>query len=255
MVARDLRGELEARLGPERLEHRLRSLREESGGLLTDEAMIALIADEEGLSEATLSPLGGLRPDAPVNARCTVDSIGPTREFVGRGGPGRVRRVALADGTGRLALVLWDEDTELVEGLGLAPGSRVRVLSATLKDGRFGPEIHLGRSGFLLHEAPGPTEGPPAPANIDQLAGLSGRVTVRGVILSISPSGRGRARSLVARVFDGTGECVVDMSGAPPEGTEGLAPGREVELSGAIVERGGGAPSLRCDRSSRVRMV
>ncbi|MGQ9583746.1 MAG: hypothetical protein ACUVV6_09610 [Thermoplasmatota archaeon] len=255
MGERDLRVELIARLGPERLGSRLEALREESGGLLSEEALIALIADEEGMCDSALSTIEELRPDRPVNIRCRVESIEPTREFIGKSGPGRVRRLIVSDRTGRLALTLWDEDTEAVGRLGIAPGSRIRILSAAYREGRFGPEIQLGRGGFMLLEAPEPAEVPSVPANIDKLAGLRGRVTVRGVLLSMSSSGRGRGRIVTARIFDGTGECLVELSGMSPDALEGLAAGQEVELTGALVMSAGGAPALRCDGGTRIRRV
>ena len=250
-----IREALERILGRHPLEARLESLRLETGGLLDDHALLALVADEEGVAETPFTTLDGLREGGPVFTRCRVEAVGPTREFQGSGGAGRLRKLLVSDGTRSVNLTLWGEETGLVERLGIAPGALVRVLSGTFKETRYGPEIQVGRTGFIVVEATPAEEGPPAPVNISELGGARGRVVVRGVLTSLSSSGRGRARTVVGRIFDGTGECEVDFSTAPQDCLEGLGPGLEVEVSGAAVRLKGSIPSLICSASTKVRIV
>ncbi|MEM2869716.1 MAG: hypothetical protein QW379_04760 [Thermoplasmata archaeon] len=252
-----LREALEQRLGRAELESRLELLRRETEGLLDEPALLSLIADEESLNRQPFTPLRDLRPGTPVFIRCTVDGIGPIREYRSSSGTGRVRKLSVSDETASLQLTLWGDETEIVERLGIAPGVTLRVLSGVFKETAFGPEIHVGRKGFIVVEQT-PAARPPSPATIGGLRNLTNpgdRVTVQGVLTFFSSTGGGRARTVLARLFDGTGECEVEFSGLPPESLNGLAPGVEVELSGAFVSHDKRFPSLICTSGTTVRIV
>jgi len=249
----EIKKRLLAKLGAEELEARMRRIRDGSGGLLDDEAIAALIADEQGISEQHFSTLAELGPDAPLSAKCRIDSIEPPRTFQGRDRSGRLRKLRVSDGTASMALTLWDEETGIVEQLGLKAGSRVRLLSAVLKMTRFGPEIHVGRNGFIVpEEAPAPL-GPPQKRDIKDLD--EGRVIVKGVLLSLDISGRGRARSARGRLFDGTGEIDVLFPEILLEFLSGAGVGTELEVAGAEVDSLEGRRFLRCDDRTRIRIL
>lgn len=250
-----LRARLEQRLGPSLLRDRMEALRRETGGLLDGRALLALVADEEGLTETNLSTLAELEPSRPVFTRCVVEKIGPAREFRGRDGAGRLRKLEVSDATGALALTLWNEETGLVEQLGLRPGTAIRILSAVLKESRFGREIQVGKTGFIVpEEAPAPA-GPSTKADLCGLPDGSARVDVRGVILSTQTAGRGSQKVTTLRLFDGTGECGVVIPHDQLEPPPGLAQGVEMEISGALTSNVDGQTVLRCDRGSRLRRI
>ena len=131
--SKDLRERLAKRLGPEKLQERMEELRKEAGGLLDGKAILALVADEQGLTETQFAALAELDPARPVFTRCRIDDIEPVRQFQGRERAGKLRKLNVSDGTGSMVLTLWDEETGLVEQLGLRPGSLVRILAATLR--------------------------------------------------------------------------------------------------------------------------
>jgi ssDNA-binding replication factor A large subunit len=188
-----------------------------------------------------------------VSTRARIDGIEPVRTFHGRDRAGRLRKLRISDSTASMALTLWDEEVELVEKLGLKAGSRVRILSATLKETRYGREVHVGRSGFIVPEEVLTASGPPQKRDIKDLD--AGRVIVRGVILSLSISGRGRNRSGRGRLFDGTGEVEVLFAEPQLEALSGVNAGTEIELSGAEAVSEDGHRFLRCDERSRIRIL
>lgn len=225
----------------------------ESGGLLDDDAMLALISDEQCLSEQHFSTLAELRAGAPVSTRARIDAIEPVRTFSGRDRAGRLRKLRISDDTASMALTLWDEEVELVEKLGLKAGSPVRILSATLKETKYGREVHVGRSGFIVPEEVPAAQGPPQKRDIRDLE--TGRVIVKGVILSLTVSGRGKNRSARGRLFDGTGEVEVLFSEQQLEPLAGANVGTEIELSGAEAVTQEGRRFLRCDERARIRIL
>jgi len=253
--SKDLRERLAKRLGPEKLQERMEELRKEAGGLLDGKAILALVADEQGLTETQFAALAELDPARPVFTRCRIDDIEPVRQFQGRERAGKLRKLNVSDGTGSMVLTLWDEETGLVEQLGLRPGALVRILAATLRETRFGREIHVGKTGFLLAEEARNETGPSEPRNIADLGNAPGRVDVKGVILSLSVTGRGRQKQTTIRLFDGTGECglIIPHEQLPPP--PGLAQGVEVELASVIVERPEAPALLRCDRRSGLKII
>lgn len=241
------------RLGDRGLEARVAQMGSESGGLLDEEAILALIADEQGLAGQHFSTLAELTPDEPVSTRVRIDAIEPARTFQGRERAGRLRKLRISDTTATMVVTLWDEEVEMVEKLGLGPGSMVRILSATLKQTRYGPEIHVGRSGFMVPEEAKVPQGPPQKRDIKDLD--AGRVIVKGVILSLEVSGRGRNRSARGRLFDGTGEVEVLFSEQLLDQLCVAKVGTEMELSGAETDSREGRLFLRCDMQTRIRIL
>ena len=246
---------LEALFGPKKLMQQLHSLRKETGGLLDDDALRALVADEQGLAETPLSTLAELDTSQPVFTRCSIESVDPIREFRARDRIGRLRKLKVADTTGKMILTLWDEETALVEQLGLGPGSFVRILSATLKQTTYGREIHVGKTGFIIAENASAEDGPSTPCNINELGDAPGRADVKGVILALDTSGRGGHKMTIIRLFDGTGECELAIPQKQPGTPSGLGQGVEIELSGALVLKQNGMATLLCDDRSRLKII
>ena len=250
-----LNSRLEARLGPRQLKQQLDALQKETGGLLDGDALLVLVADEQGLAEKPLSTLAELDPSQPVFTRCFIESVEETREFRGRDRIGRLRKLKVTDATGTMILTLWDEETDLVEQLGLGPGSFIRILSATLRNTPYGQQIHVGKAGFIIPEKAPIEDGPSKPRNIDELGAAQGRADVKGVILALNITGRGRHKMTVIRLFDGTGECELaiphEQFGLP----SGLGQGVELDLLGACVLKKNGIATLLCDNRSRLKII
>ena len=244
---------LEQVLGREELQARMVRIRRETGGILDDGAILALVADETGVQAPRLRGLECLSPDAPVTAACSVEDIEPARAFQSGGRQGRFRRIRVSDGGQSLVLMLWDEETDIIEQLGLHPGSKIRILSAVLKNTKYGPQIHVGRNGFIVLEEQPRMAGPPVLRDIKDLD--EGNVIVKGVLLSLSWTGRGKNRTALGRLFDGTGEIDVLFSKNGAEILAEASVGVEIELSGARVEAKSGRKQLVCDDATLVRIL
>lgn len=249
------RSRLEEKLGAKKLGERMEELRRETGGLLDGRAILALLADELGLAETGFSTLAELDPSHPVFTRCVIESIESPRDFQGRDRAGRLRKLKVADSSGKVNLTLWDEETGLVEQLGLRPGSSVRILSATLRETRYGREIHVGKTGFMILEDARPDDGPSEPKNINDIGKAAGRVDVKGVILSLNTTGRGRQKLTTIRLFDGTGECEISVPHELLMPPDGLNQGVEIELFAVLAERSNDNITLHCDNRSRLKII
>ena len=248
-----LKERLEETLGTQELSARIAGIRKDTEGLLDDEAVLALIADEMGMTKQHLSGLAGLSPDAPVSTACVIDEIEPARTFKSDARSGRLRRLHISDKSTRLTLMLWDEEVDLVEQLGLRPGSRIRILSAVLKNTKYGPQIHVGRNGFIVLDEPAETPCPPARRDISDLD--SGKVIVKGVLVSFLVFGRGKKRFARGRLFDGTGEIEVQFLGTSIEALAGSNVGVEIEISGAKVVNEGDHRQLVADETASIRIL
>jgi hypothetical protein len=75
-----------------------------------------------------------------------VRAVAPVRTYVRkRGGEGLLQRVTLADATGEVDLVLWDDETRQAKDGPLQPGAFLRLRGAAVKAGhRGGVELGLG---------------------------------------------------------------------------------------------------------------
>lgn len=249
------RSRLEEKLGAQKLGERMEELRRETGGLLDGRAILALLADELGLAETGLSTLAELDPSHPVYTRCVVEAIDLPRDFQGRDRAGKLRKLKVADSSGKMVLTLWDEETGLVEQLGLRAGSSVRILSATLRETRYGREIHVGRTGFVIAESAPLDDGPSERQNINDLGKAAGKVDVKGVILSLNTTGRGRQKLTTIRLFDGTGECDVSVPHDRLSPPDGLDQGVEIEVLSARAERSNDHFTLHCDSRSCLKII
>lgn len=127
----------------ESFEAKARELDEAFGGLLDPEAVGLLLLDEHGRNAGAVVTLAECRGRPEATVLVTVDRVLPAREFAREGGTGRVVNVEVTDATGGARLTLWDRDAEKAEDGTLAPGARVKVVNARVKDSRFGLELHV----------------------------------------------------------------------------------------------------------------
>ena len=87
--------------------------------------------------------ISDLRPGRVATIEVTVAKLEPVRQVEQRsGGTKKVRNGVLRDGTGEIALVLWDAEVDLV-----AEGDKVRIVEGWVKDYKGRPEVSLGRTG------------------------------------------------------------------------------------------------------------
>jgi replication factor A1 len=106
---------------------------------------------------------------------------------------GKVARLLLADKTGSLRLVLWDDKIELVEAGTLRQGQIIKALHAYVREGFDGKlELHLGKKGELqIQQDLNENNYPMLEDFIDRIGKLSGerkRVNVEGLISQAFPT-------------------------------------------------------------------
>lgn len=131
---------------------------------------------------------------------------------------GKVARLLLADKTGSLRLVLWDERIHMVELGKLRPEQIVKVLHGYVRDAIDGRlELHLGKKGDIEISPPNTVESTYPQINdfidkIRQLTSNKKRASVQGLISEVFPptefqrsnGNPGKVRRL--RLKDDTGE-------------------------------------------------
>ncbi len=134
----------------EQIEERLAKERHRAGGFISDETLLRLIASEFGMNlrngEATTSTL------MVANLIAGLNSAGLTGRIVAVFKPktfnkrrnGKFASLLIADKSGILRIVLWNDKTGLVESSDLKIGQILRVSHGYTKEGREGVELHVG---------------------------------------------------------------------------------------------------------------
>jgi ssDNA-binding replication factor A large subunit len=192
-----------------------------------DEVAARIVASELGIeipdTQETFQPhiqigrlVSGLN-DVDVIAR--VIATYPTQTFKRSDlTEGKVARAQLADRTGKLKLVLWDSNTDLIETGKIQTGTIIRVLHGYLREGFDGQlELHIGRRGEVQISPPDADEAdyPTADQLVDHIGGLTTKnrtARVFGTVLEVYPisefkrkdGSAGRVRRL--RLRDATGD-------------------------------------------------
>ena len=134
---------------------------------------------------------------------------------------GKIARLLLADKTGSLRLVLWDDKIQMVESGKLKPGLIVKVLHGYVRDAMDGRlELHLGKKGAVQISPPNTIESDYPQINefidkVRQLTPNKKRASVQGLISEAFPptefqrpnGNTGKVRRL--RLRDDTGEATL----------------------------------------------
>lgn len=116
--------------------------------LLDEEALAHLIVAEEGRNQEAIDDIN----DIKVGEECTVEGevvdLGTLRTFENKNGRGRVRNVRIDDGTGSIKIVLWNDETDMVEE-DLELGTKIRIANGYIQDKGYGKQISIGRWGEI----------------------------------------------------------------------------------------------------------
>jgi len=122
----------------------------ECDGLLDEDTIALLIADELGRNKQTISKIAELKPDMECTVFGTVTDIRESRNFTRKNGSsGTVINLELSDDAGSCRLVLWNDDVKLVKNKTIQKGTHVKVINGYVKDGFNGLELNVGRWGLL----------------------------------------------------------------------------------------------------------
>ncbi len=156
MTTQDLIQEIQRQnptISQEQIQERLQAERTRTGGLLSDETLLRLIAAKFGVAvkQKTIHNNGILSTsrlfaglyDVTVAGR--LIAVFPAKTFQGAEKSGKFATMMLADKEGILRVVLWDAKAELVEKGELKAGQAVRLMHGYTKQDRQGKtELHLG---------------------------------------------------------------------------------------------------------------
>ncbi len=180
----------------------------------------------------------------------------------GDGSVGKVARLTLEEGGGRINLVLWDDKVEELERLEV--GMRLRIINGVVRlreDER--PEVHLTRSTFLevLETQTEPREPFSSRTSIvDLKAGMqgvyvSGRIAQIGDVIEFfrDDGSPGKVASILLR--DETGSICIDLWDDEVEILKKLKLGYEVYVEEGRVTGGKRGLSLRLGRKGRLKIL
>jgi replication factor A1 len=148
-------------------------------GYFTDEVAARLVALELGVEVPWWEPF---RPDVSikdiisglnnVTVMGRVTRVYPVKTFTRPNGTeGKVARLLIADKTGTLRVVLWDERTSLAESGEIERGQIIKVSHGYVREGRDGKlELHVGMRTEVQ-------VSPPDAAESEYLSALSPKIT------------------------------------------------------------------------------
>jgi len=156
MTTQDLIQEIQQKnplITQEQILDKLAAERTRTGGLLSDETLLRLIAAKFGVQvqQNTIQNCGVLSTsrlfaglyDVTVAGR--LIAVFPAKTFQGAEKSGKFATLMLADKEGLLRVVLWNEKAELIERGELKAGQTVRLVHGYTREDRYGKtELHLG---------------------------------------------------------------------------------------------------------------
>jgi hypothetical protein len=114
---------------------------------------------QEGQEVVRRLTVAALEPGQNGVLEVEVRAIAPARTFSRtRGGDGLLQRVTLADDSGEVDLVLWDDETRQTRDGVFRPGALLRLRGASVKSGhKSGVELGLGSAVVEVLPAPSGT--------------------------------------------------------------------------------------------------
>ncbi|MFQ6095733.1 MAG: OB-fold nucleic acid binding domain-containing protein [Candidatus Bathyarchaeia archaeon] len=262
---RDLRREEILRM----IEEKVRSAK----GYFTDEAAARIVASELGvktprkrLPEMLVKNLVSGLNDVTVTGRIVY--VSPSQRFTRSDEiEGLVKRLLIADKSGMIKVVLWNDKAKRADELDMRPGQIVRLLHGYVREGFDGRlELNLGRRGEIELSAQERIQDnyPPLEAFLKKIGDITERdrnVNVSGVIQEVSPESRftrkdgseGKVRSVWLR--DSTGEIRSVFWNSKADEIKGLRKGNSLKIMNAEVRsRMGGQLELHIGRKSIIEV-
>jgi len=124
---------------------------DEFGGMFNEDAVAALIVDENERRLEKTDKVGHLKSGQDVTLSAKVLKIYPLRNFTRKNGEtGMVVTIDISDGTGTSRLVLWsNHDVEMVKSGKISEGAEIKIINGSVKDSSFGTEITMGKWSLL----------------------------------------------------------------------------------------------------------
>ena len=200
------------------------------GGLLTQDAAIRLLCQENGISTERKLMLSEARASVlPFSFSARVGRIFPVQNFPG--GSMRTVRLHISDKSGEATLVLWNEQAKLAEG-NLLSGDSIECTGAYVRAG----EISIGRNGGISRA--GKNSALPVHELKEGLCNVQGRVDgVEGTRVYLDRRS-GVEKKMLSFTLCGGGKCCRAVWWSPPDDAPQLRQGADVVLESASF-RGG----------------
>ncbi len=230
-----------------------------AGEFFTDEAAARLVASELGV-EIAREPLqleiliqdlvSGLN-DVTVTGR--VIMVHPPKTYTRPDRTeGRFARLLIADESGTLKVVLWDDKTDLLEARKVEQGQTIRISHGYVREGLDGKlELHVGSRGDLQVSLPSVVESryPPITqfikkikvAAIKEEGGpviVEGTVTTAPVVREVVTSRNEKIKVASFELGDDTGKIWVSAWRKLAEVVKDLTVGTRIEIRNAYVRKG-----------------
>lgn len=230
-----------------------------AGEFFTDETAARLVASDLGV-EIAREPLqleilfqdlvSGLN-DVTVTGR--VIMVHPPRTYLRPDlTEGRFARLLIADKSGTLRVVLWDDKTSLVEAGKVEQGQIVRVLHGYVREGLDGKlELHVGSRGDLQISPPNVVESryPPITQFIKKIKVAAikeegGPVIVEGIVKTVPAireivtSRNEKIKVASFKLGDDTGEIWVSAWRKLAEVVKDLIVGTRIKIKNAYIRKG-----------------
>jgi replication factor A1 len=227
------------------------------GEFFTEETAARIVASELGveivqkalqLQILVRDLVSGLN-DVTVTGRVLASY--PPRTFIRRDlTEGKLARLLIADRSGTLKVVLWDDKTDLVETGRVEQGQIIEVLHGYVREGLDGKlELHVGSRGNIRISTPhaAEIEYPSITRRVKKVGEIreeGGPITVEGIV-STKPTVRAvvtpRNEKVAVASFelrDNTGKIVVSAWRKLADVVKGLAVGTRIKIRNVYIRKG-----------------
>jgi len=224
------------------LEAKVKNKADSFGNLLTREAAVQLLCQENGISTEKKLLLSEARASIlPFSFSARVDRVFPIQQFPG--GTMRTVRLHISDTSGEATLVLWNEQAKIAQG-GIFAGDGIECSGAYVRAG----EIAIGRHGNIARA--GASKALSVSELKEGLCNVQGTVEKVDGARSYTDRRSGEKKQMLPFTICSGGKCCRAVWWSPPGDAPQLFVGRQVMLEGAAFREG----ELHLNSFSRVLM-
>lgn len=247
-------------------------------GYFLDDAAARIVAFELGVeipkdeaetswTELSIEKLVSGLNDVTVTGRVII--VYPAQTFSRQDlTEGKVARLLIADKTGTLKTVLWDDKVSLIEDDEIASGQIIRVLHGYVREGLDGKhELYVGTRGEIQISPPNVVESeyPPITSFMEKISAITGKrkkTNVLGVVQRVYPASefkrangtRGKVRRLQLR--DETGQITVVFWNLKVDDLGDVETGDHLRIMNARVkELAGDLVELHVEKATQIKKV
>ena len=254
---------------------RIEEKKEAAEGYFTDETAARIVAQEFGVevSRETFRPevlirdmVSGLN-DVTVVGRVII--IYPLQTFTRPDKTeGKVARLLIADKSGTVRIVLWDDKASLVEAGKVDQGQIIKFLHGYVREGLDGKlELHVGFRGGVQISPPAITESdyPPITQFLEKIGKITRKhkkVNILGVVQSVYPPSEFRRRNgtygkvMRLELRDDTGQIIAVLWNEKVDELRDVKKGDHMQIMNArIKERLDGGLELHVENATHIETL